>query len=179
MNNIIDFFKNFDFSSWASDIKIIFLVLAAFFVALGIFSMFKARALLRHGHKNYRGHGASPVAKHEPEPEQAPAVNSSSEWEQIKQRANSVREADWKLSIIEADKLVDDTLKQLGYAGETMGERLMLIAPDQLMSLQDLWDAHKLRNLLVHKMSYQVRHEQVLAAIDAFDRVLRELGAIT
>ena len=54
----------------------------------------------------------------------------------------------------------------------------MLMAPNQLASLQDLWDAHKLRNLLVHEMNYHMKHEQALAAIRAFERVMRELGAI-
>ena len=90
-----------------------------------------------------------------------------------------MRDADWKLAVIEADKFVDDALKTKGFPGETMGERLMMIKPQELSSLQDLWDAHKLRNLLVHETSYQLRHEQALGAINSFEKVLRELGVVS
>src|SRR3989344_920951 len=48
--------------------------------------------------------------------------------------------------------------------GESMGERLMLIQPGQLLALQLLWDAHKLRNLLVHAANYQLTHRQAIMA---------------
>lgn len=192
MSGITEFLKNFDYSGWVNNIKLIFLVLTIFFLAVAIYAMIKAHGLLKHAqHKGGHGHAASPkhanVPGHEPQAENEDhgeesghgvTADHSTKWEQIKARAESVREAEWKLSVVEADNLVDSVLKERGYPGETMGERLMLIHPDQLSSLQDLWDAHKLRNLLVHDAGYKVSHEQVLAAMHAFDKVLRELGAI-
>ena len=179
MSGITEFFKTFEYSDWINNIKLIFLILTIFFLAVAIYAMIKAHGLLKHSRHN-GGHGQQ---KHDTraethEPAIVPATEQSSAWEQIKARAESVREAEWKLSIVEADSLVDSVLQERGYPGETMGERLMLIHPEQLSSLQDLWDAHKLRNLLVHDAGYKVNHEQVLAAIRAFDKVLRELGAI-
>jgi hypothetical protein len=55
----------------------------------------------------------------------------------------------------------------------------MLIEPGQLLSLQNLWDAHKLRNLLVHDANYQLDHRQAVMAIEAFEQALRELGALS
>jgi len=195
MSNLIDTIKNFDYAAWVFMIKVIFLSFSVFFILVFFFCLYKVKKLTRHGHGHVsdhappatvstdhtsapqshgiQGHDASSSVKRVAE---GPAYTET--WEQIYRLANSVREAEWKLSVIEADKLVDDILQQLGYPGETMGERLMLIKPDQLSSLQDLWDAHKLRNLLVHEVSYKVKHEQVLAAINAFERVLRELGAV-
>jgi len=66
----------------------------------------------------------------------------------------------------------------MGYGGESMGERLMMIKPDELMHLQDLWDAHKLRNLIVHDTSYTITQDQVLTAIHSFEKVLKELGKV-
>ena len=105
--------------------------------------------------------------------------NYTEHWQQIRKYVESIRDSEWKLSVIEADKLVDGVLQEHSFPGETMGERLMLIKPDDLSSLQDLWDAHKLRNLLVHEISYNLRHEQAIEAINAFEKVLRELGAIS
>lgn len=100
-------------------------------------------------------------------------------WDEIKRHAHSFTEADWKLAVIEADKFADDALKTGGYPGESMGERLMLIQPGQLLSLQTLWDAHKLRNLLVHDPYYQLTHRQAIVAVEAFEETLRELGALS
>lgn len=190
------FVENIDYTGWQGNVKIIFSILTVLFLGLAVFSFMKARALLKaHASHGAHGHGGghktdahAPAAAHEEHVTQhgqehhEPAVADGSDfgglWEDIKQRSESVREADWKLSVIEADKLVDGVLKEKGFEGESMGERLMMIKPDQLHSLQGLWDAHKLRNLLVHESGYNVRHDQVLGAINAFEKVLRELGAI-
>ena len=100
-------------------------------------------------------------------------------WLEIKNKAYSYNESDWKVAVIEADRFIDDVLKNAGFPGETMGERLMLIKPDQLLSLQYLWDAHKLRNLLVHDSSFRLTHNQAVAAVESFEQALRELGAIS
>ena len=55
----------------------------------------------------------------------------------------------------------------------------MLIKPDQIMNLQYLWDAHKLRNLLVHDANFRLTHQQALFAVNAFESVLKELSALT
>lgn len=57
---------------------------------------------------------------------------------------------DWKLAIIEADIILDEILKDAGYLGASLGERLKSINPSQLESLDDAWQAHKVRNLVAH-----------------------------
>ena len=137
-----------------------------------------------HGHGHGGGHGKSAshdhaaAVHHEAEASVA-YTNYTEHWQKIKKYVESIRDSEWKLAVIEADKLVDGVLQEHSFPGETMGERLMLIKPDDLSSLQDLWDAHKLRNLLVHEMSYNLRHEQAIESIEAFEKVLRELGAIS
>lgn len=111
-------------------------------------------------------------------PEEAVAVYDR-RWDEIKRHTMSFNEVEWKMAVIEADKFVDDALKTGGFPGESMGERLMLIEPGQLLSLQGLWDAHKLRNLVVHDANYRINHRQVILAIEAFETALRELGALT
>src|SRR3989338_468755 len=55
----------------------------------------------------------------------------------------------FQLSVIEADKLVDQALKRCNYRGKTMGERL--VSAGKALKDQDaIWRAHKLRNRLVH-----------------------------
>lgn len=82
-------------------------------------------------------------------------------------------------AVITADKLVDYVLRQQGYAGDTMGER-MKSAKETLTerTYQGLWQAHKLRNTLVHEVSGEVMSYQAKEALEQFKQALRELGAI-
>ena len=103
---------------------------------------------------------------------------SKSRWEEVMSHIESDREAEWKFALIEADKLADDLLKKSGYLGDTMGERLMNIEKDQLLSLQGLWEAHKIRNKLVHDANYFLRYAEARQAIKLYEEAIRELQAI-
>src|SRR3989338_5649507 len=99
-------------------------------------------------------------------------------WGEILNHMASTNEGEWKFAVIEADKLVDDILKSAGYRGETMGERLMSIDKSQLVTLDTLWDAHKIRNRLVHDTNYFLRYAEAKRAVQLYEDTLKELGAL-
>lgn len=80
-------------------------------------------------------------------------------------------------AITEADKLVDYVLRKQGYVGENMGERLRSAEP-RFSSLDGLWQAHKLRNRLVHETGFDVGLPRAKKALSEFRRALRDLGAL-
>lgn len=84
---------------------------------------------------------------------------------------------DWKLAIIEADIILDEILKEKGYAGVSLGERLKSIAPSQLQSLDDAWEAHKVRNQIAHGgADFILTHKLAQDTIKQYRRVFHELG---
>lgn len=84
---------------------------------------------------------------------------------------------DWKLAIIEADIILDELLKEAGYAGVSLGERLRSISPTQLQSLDDAWQAHKVRNQIAHAGSDFVLTQKLAQdTIKQYRRVFHELG---
>lgn len=97
-------------------------------------------------------------------------------WQEIMSRMESPREADWKLAVIDADKLVDDALARHGYAGDSFGDRLMNIESGALVSLDGLWWAHKVRNRLAHEMDYFLRYTEARQAMAYYEQTLRELN---
>lgn len=99
-------------------------------------------------------------------------------WDEIEKHINSTREAEWKFAVIEADKLTDELLKGAGFPGDTMGERLMNIQPGQLITLQSLWEAHKIRNRLVHDVNYFLRYTEAKRAVSLYEKTLKELQAL-
>ena len=98
-------------------------------------------------------------------------------WEEVQRHITSTREAEWKFAVIEADKVVDDILKN-SFPGETMGERLMNIDRSQLEKLNALWEAHKIRNRLVHDTNYFLRYAEAKRAVILYERTLKVLHAL-
>ncbi len=85
--------------------------------------------------------------------------------------------SDWKLAIIEADIILDEILKEAGYAGISLGERLKSISPTQLQSLDDAWQAHKVRNQIAHcGADFILTHKLAQDTIKQYRRVFHELG---
>ena len=171
-SGVFKYIRDINFQALLVDIKTVAIILTVIFGALFVLVVRKIWSL---------GTLKQELNKLEseinPPPETSTAYNAR--WEETKRHVNSFVEAEWKLAVIEGDKFVDDVLKTAGFAGESMGERLMLIKPDQIINLQYLWDAHKLRNLLVHDPNFRLTHQQALFAINAFESVLKELSALT
>src|SRR5688572_24834342 len=46
-------------------------------------------------------------------------------WQEIQKHINSHHETEWKFAVIEADKMIEDVLRESGYEGASLGERLM------------------------------------------------------
>lgn len=82
-----------------------------------------------------------------------------------------------KVALGDADKLFDYTMKQLGYPGDTMADRLK-IAQQKLSNRDAVWRAHKLRNSMAHDIEFDLVGSQVREALHSFERGLRDLGAL-
>lgn len=111
-----------------------------------------------------------------PEPAGPDAIGAK--WGEIQRHVDSTKEAEWKMAVIEADKLMEDVLKKAGFPGETMGERLMAIQQGQLQSLDYIWEAHKIRNRLAHDTNYFLRQAEAQRAVKLFSRALEELQVL-
>ena len=79
------------------------------------------------------------------------------------------------LSIVHADKLLDEALKCSGYAGETMAERLVA-AKNSLKNREAVWHAHKLRNKIAHETAFEPNEKQVSEALRAYQKAFKDLG---
>ncbi len=100
------------------------------------------------------------------------------EWEKIKNRMATMRESEYKLAIIEGDKLFDTLLQNMDYKGKDMNARLSQVTPVQLSSVQGVWDSHKVRNLLAHDMNYHISFTDAQKVVQNYERAFRELGIL-
>lgn len=79
------------------------------------------------------------------------------------------------LKVVEADNILDEALRLLGYRG-TLGEKLKQAGP-RFKDLNAVWRAHKLRNKLVHELDAIPADREVLYAVETFRKALNDLGA--
>ncbi len=100
------------------------------------------------------------------------------EWNKIKGRLDVGSEAEYKLAVIEADSALDEILKKMAYAGDTLGEKLSKISPAVIPNIEELQEAHKIRNNIVHDPDYRLNLNEAKKAISMYEKSLTELGAI-
>ena len=104
-----------------------------------------------------------------------PAGMLRDRWNELLKHLESTHEAQWKVAVIEADKLVDGALAKAGFLGDTFGDRLSNLAPGALLSLDGIWWAHKIRNRLAHEVDYFLRYTEARQAIGYYEAALAEL----
>jgi hypothetical protein len=81
------------------------------------------------------------------------------------------------MSIVHADKLLDEALKCSGYGGENMGQRL-ISAKYRLKSKDAVWSAHRLRNKIVHEPLAEPSEKEVNIALRGYHKAFRDLGIL-
>jgi hypothetical protein len=96
-------------------------------------------------------------------------------WLKIKERLKSGLESEFKLAVIEADTLLEDVLKKMGYTGDTLAERLKQVPANILTSSDAAIEAHKVRNNIVHDPDYRLELAEAEKAVSLYEKVLTEL----
>lgn len=95
----------------------------------------------------------------------------------IENKLNKDNYATFALSIINADKLLDKAMIEMGVPGKTMGDRLKK-ASDKFSQLDSIWRAHKLRNIIAHESDFELSYRQAANALAIYKQALKDLGAI-
>ncbi len=171
LDYLINFSKSNEFKTSLAVFKFLFILITLAFIGFGIWFRTKAGfyAELRMKYNFF-------LRKKITEPVTAvPAKELENYWSQLAGRLNMNDDAQWKLAIIEADNLFDHVLTLLGYEGESLGERLEKVNPESLRSIDDVWRAHKTRNMLVHDASFQLTYREAEKTVAIYERALKEL----
>lgn len=96
-------------------------------------------------------------------------------WQRVKERAHKIQEAEYKLAIIEDDKVFDDLLKKMSLKGADMGERLKNIDSELLPSIDKVWQSHKIRNKIAHEPDFHLSYDEAQTVVKNYEIALREL----
>ena len=95
----------------------------------------------------------------------------------IENKLNQNNAATFMTTVIEADKLLDKAMIEMGVSGKTMGDRLKRCG-DKFSNLNAVWRAHKLRNALAHEADLEISYKQAFNALAIYKQALKGLGAI-
>lgn len=87
--------------------------------------------------------------------------------------------SEWREAIIEADIMLDDVLAKEGYMGDGVGEKLKSADSAELKTLQNAWEAHKVRNQIAHQgSSFELSPQLAQRTLAYYEAVFRELKVI-
>lgn len=100
------------------------------------------------------------------------------EWARVEELVKIGQPSQLRQAVIKADNLLDFALSRLT-TGTTTGERLKNARSyfKDYVVYQGLWEAHKVRNALVHEADYEPTHYVVKDAVGKYKRGLEALGA--
>jgi len=178
---IYEFFKNFDIIAVLNAIIHAITFIMPFTVIFGLFVFFiivYAKIRLgqvekEHKEKFHAVHLKDVLVS----PQSDPVINKK--WAEVENHINSTNPSDWRLAILEADIMLDTILDKMGYQGESIGDKLKGIEKSDFVTLDDAWEAHKIRNQVAHEGSdFQLNERDAKRTIGLYKKVFQEFHYI-
>ena len=83
-----------------------------------------------------------------------------------------------RLAIIETDALVDELMKDLNFPGEHLADRLQYLNNRDIKSLDHLWDAHRVRNEIVHRPAGGLSIGEGKRTLQKYEAFFKELKVL-
>lgn len=98
-------------------------------------------------------------------------------WKQIQLRLASQDSQQWKIAILEADKILDEILKMSGYLG-SIDNKLALITSAQLSNIEEIKTVHRIREQIGQDPTYEISQESAAQALEIYKKAFIELNLI-
>ncbi len=169
IQSLFQFIISPQFTGWLLVLKIVFIIFSLILLGFIIFALIKTTWLKwliiwdLQEILTYRPFGLRKIEK---------------EWQKIKGKLESEIESDWKLAIIEADKIMDNILSRMDFGGGSLGERLEGLTSASLPNIEEVKEAHKIRNNIIHDPTYQLSLEEARRVVAIYEKALTDLQAL-
>lgn len=96
-------------------------------------------------------------------------------WKEVDSLMSMKNEHGYKLAVLEADKLLDLSLKAQSFPGENLGQRLKVLV-GRSPEFRFVWQAHLLRNRIAHDTNNRVTKSEAQRALNQFSEALKKMG---
>ena len=75
--------------------------------------------------------------------------------------------------------MLDELLEKSGYVGDSMGDRLKQVDKSDFRSIDQAWEAHKVRNAIAHEGSeYGLTEKEARRIIKIYENIFKEFHYI-
>lgn len=98
-------------------------------------------------------------------------------WAKIKEKSRT-NEAEARLAIIEADNLLNEILTKMGFKGQNLKERLVLITSDILENLEQVEKVNAIRLNIVRDPNYYLDLASAHKVLEVYEKALENLQVI-
>ncbi len=166
---VINFLLNPNFNGWLLWVKVVFLILDLGMISFIIFALFRTSwldKLFFHDMQEfltYKHYGLSKTRK---------------KWKKIQKNFEGGTEPEMKLAIVEANSLLNNVLRVMGYGGRDLGERLEKINDDILENIEDVKDAYQTYLDVVNDPTYHLTVKETEKVLDVYRQALVNLDAL-
>jgi len=162
--------------------KTVLALLAMFFLAIICYAFVrlfeirkKEKAHLQHEIKEY----AHNQAEEEKRLREDVGGSKNEDWSKTLEYLFSQHSSDWKLAIIEADSMLEVLLDQLGFKGETLGDKLKSANQENFPQLSAAWEVHTIRNKIAHEgLAFELSQHEAKRIIALYEEIFHSYGFI-
>jgi len=147
-------------------LEVVSITVSLLFFAGTVFCVIKIREIQSKEYKKYKAIDIEKQAISE----------RDTQWEIVMKHMDSDNPAEWKLAIIEADSILDDIMKDLGYDGDNLGERLKSVNKGEHVSIEYAWEAHKVRNAIAHEGTFSLNRREARRIVGLYEKSFKGLG---
>ena len=159
----------------------ILFLLATFFICIIFYSIIRLLEIRKKEHAHLH-HEIQEYAKRRKEEEKLKGergVSQNERWNKTLTYLFSDSSSDWKLAIVEADAMLEDLSRDLGFKGDSLGERLKMANQDNFRGLSSAWEAHAVRNRIAHEgLNFELSHHEAKRVIALYEQIFRNYGYI-
>jgi len=100
-------------------------------------------------------------------------------WHYIETLIESPNDSDWRVAVIEADTMLEEILTEKGLSGSTVSELLEGAKESGYLNIQNVWDAHLIRNQIAHEGSdFSLSQVEGRRVINLYKSFFEEIKAI-
>jgi hypothetical protein len=100
-------------------------------------------------------------------------------WGKVLSYLFSQHGSDWKLAIIEADSMLEILLDQLGFKGESLGDKLKSANQENFPQLSNAWEVHTIRNRIAHEgLAFELSQHEAKRVIALYEQIFHNYGYI-
>ncbi|MEK7539311.1 MAG: hypothetical protein AAB595_01580 [Patescibacteria group bacterium] len=157
----------------------IFLLFFLTIISYTSIRMFEIRSKERKHLKQELAEYAHHQAEKEKKSKLGEAMSKNERWVKTLGYLFSQHSSDWKLAVIEADAMLEDLMNQLGFKGETFGDKLKSTTQDKFHDLSSAWEAHTVRNRIAHEgVSFELTQHEAKRVIALYEHIFRVFGFI-